>query len=484
MKTITNAICLALATLAAGCSLQPVYQQPAAPVAATYPAGPAYAAPGTSATSAANPANPANHIDWHDFLRDARLQRLVELALANNRDLRVAALNVEKVQAQYRIQRAALAPQLDAGADLSASRKPASVSSSGKTTFAHDYSANLGASWELDFFGRLRSLSDAALDQYLASGYAQQATRIALISQVADQYLTLLADDEQLQVTQDTLDAAQQTYQIMQLQFDTGTLSELDLRLAQTTLEQARINHAVQLRARAQAENALVLLVGQPLPADLPGPATLAQQALLSDIPAGLPSDLLRQRPDILQAESSLRAENANIGAARAAFFPSISLTGSAGSMSSTLGGLFAAGSGAWSFAPSISLPIFSAGANQAALEAAKVQKSIAVAQYEKAIQVAFREVADGLAARGTYDDQLAAQQRYTDAQQRRLQLAQLMYDNGADSYLNVLTAHTDLYNARQSLINARLNRLTNLVDLYRKLGGGWQAPDAQASHS
>ncbi|WP_129587782.1 efflux transporter outer membrane subunit [Herbaspirillum robiniae] len=478
MKTITSAICLALATLAAGCSLQPVYQRPAAPVAAGYPAGPAYAAPGPAASAATPPA--AVDIDWRDFLRDARLQRLVEIALANNRDLRVAALNVEKVQAQYRVQRASLVPQLDAGADLAASRKPASVSSSGKTTYAHDYSANLGVSWELDFFGRIRSLSDAALQQYFASGYARQAARIALISQVADQYLTLLADDEQLQVTKDTLDAARQTYGIMKLQFDTGTLSELDLRLSQTTLEQAQISYSAQLRTRAQAENALVLLIGQNLPADLPPAATLEQQSLLSDIPAGLPSDLLRQRPDILQAESALRAENANIGAARAAFFPTISLTGSAGSMSSTLGGLFATGSGAWSFAPSVSLPIFSGGANQANLDAARVQKSIAVAQYEKAIQAAFKEVADGLAARGTYDDQLAAQQRFASAQQRRLELAQLMYDNGADSYLNVLTAHTDLYNARQSLITARLGRLTNLVDLYRALGGGWHAQQMQ----
>ncbi|WP_075256623.1 efflux transporter outer membrane subunit [Herbaspirillum camelliae] len=474
MKLMTNAICLALASLAAGCSLQPVYNRPDTPVATAYPTGPAYG------TQAATSPVAANNLDWHDFLKDARLQRLVEIALKNNRDLRVAALNVDKVRAQYQIQRSALVPQLDAGADLAASRKPGSVSSSGKTTYAHDYSANLGVSWELDFFGRIRSLSDAALQQYFASGYAQQAAKIALISQVADQYLTLLAYGEQLQVTKDTFENARQTYDIMKLQYDTGTLSELDLRLSQTTLEQAQINYSAQVRAKAQAENAMVLLIGQSLPADLPTGSTLEEQNLLSDIPAGLPSDLLQHRPDILQAESSLRAENANIGAARAAFFPSISLTGSAGSMSTTLGGLFAPGSGAWTFSPSISLPIFSGGANQANLDAAKVQKSIAVAQYEKAIQTAFKEVTDGLAARGTYDDQLAAQQRYADAQQRRLELAQLMYDNGADSYLNVLTANTDLYNARQSLITARLNRLTNLVDLYRTMGGGWRQQDVK----
>lgn len=472
MKLMTNSICLALAAMAAGCSLQPVYHRPDAPVSANYPTGPAYSPQAVTTTAA------ANNLDWHEFLKDARLQRLVEIALKNNRDLRVAALNVEKVRAQYQVQRASLVPQLDAGADLAASRKPASVSNSGKNTYAHDYTANLGVSWELDFFGRIRSLSDVALQQYFSSGYAQQATKIALISQVADQYLTLLAYDEQLQVTKDTLDTARQTYDIMKLQYDTGTLSELDLRLSQTTLEQAQINYSSQVRAKAQAENALTLLIGQGIPADLPVGATLDQQSLLSDIPPGLPSDLLQHRPDIREAESTLLAANANIGAARAAFFPTISLTGSAGSMSSTLGGLFSPGSGAWTFAPSISLPIFSGGSNQANLDAANVQKSIAVAQYEKAIQTAFKEVADSLAARSTYEDQLAAQQRYADAQQRRLELAQLMYDNGADSYLNVLTANTDLYSARQSLITARLNRLTNLVDLYRTLGGGWHQQD------
>ncbi|WDZ95815.1 efflux transporter outer membrane subunit [Herbaspirillum sp. WKF16] len=469
---MTNAICLTLAALAAGCSLQPTYNRPDAPVAASYPTGPAYGAQAPTATAA------AGDLDWQDFLRDPRLRRLVEIALKNNRDLRVAALNVDKVRAQYQVQHSALAPQLDAGADLAASRKPGSVSSSGKTTYTRDYSANLGVSWELDFFGRIRSLSDAALQQYFASGYAQQAAKIALISQVADQYLTLLAYDEQLQITKDTFDTARQSYDIMKLQYDTGTLSELDLRLSQTTLEQAQISYSAQVRAKAQAQNAMVLLIGQSMPADLPAGLTLDRQHLLSDVPAGLPSDLLQHRPDILQAESVLRSENANIGAARAAFFPAISLTGSTGSMSPTLGGLFAPGSGAWTFSPSISLPIFSGGANQANLDAAEVQKGIAAAQYEKAIQTAFKEVADGLAARGTYDDQLAAQQRYADAQQRRLELAQMMYDNGADSYLNVLAAHTDLYNARQSLISARLNRLTNLVDLYRTLGGGWRQRD------
>jgi multidrug efflux system outer membrane protein len=332
----------------------------------------------------------------------------------------------------------------------------------------------LSASWEIDFFGRLRSLSDAALEQYLASEQARRAAQILLVSQVADQYLTVLAFDEALVVTQKTLDAAQASYKIVKLQFDTGTASELDLTLAQTIVEQALSNDSAQVRLRAQAENALVLLVGQALPRNSPPGVRLDAQRILADIPAGLPSDLLARRPDILEAEALLRSENANVGAARAAFFPRISLTGSLGTASTTLAGLFSAGAGAWSFIPALVAPVFNGGANQANLDIAMLQKDIGIAQYEKAIQNAFREVSDGLAARGTYDQQLAALQRDTAAEQRRLDLANMLYTNGIDSYLNVLTAQTDLYNAQQALVTARLNRLTGLVDLYRALGGGW----------
>ncbi|MDB5774011.1 MAG: multidrug transporter [Herbaspirillum sp.] len=469
MKLYKCAAGAVLATLAAGCSLQPVYQRPTAPVSAAYPTGESYKAAGGDK---AKP--PATDVGWRNVLPDPRLQRLVELALQNNLDLRVAMLNVDKVQAQYRIQRAALYPQVSGDANLTDSRTPASVSTSNKVVTAHDYSAGPSLSWEIDFFGRLRSLSDAALQQYFSSAYARQAAEILLVSQVADQYLTTLAIDEQLEVTRNTMTATQTAYKLMKLQFDTGTASELDLSLAQTISEQAQANYAAQIRLRAQAENALVLLVGQPLPSDLPPSVKLGEQPILADIPAGLPSDLLTRRPDVLQAEALLQSENANIGAARAAFFPRISLTGALGTESATLGGLFAAGSAAWSFAPSISIPIFSAGANQANLDVAKLMKDIGIAQYQKTVQVAFREVADGLAARGTYDNQLAAQQRYTDAEQRRLDLENMLYKNGIDSYVNVLTAETDLYNAQLMLITTRLNRLTGLVDLYRALGGGW----------
>jgi multidrug efflux system outer membrane protein len=478
MKSFRRIAAAAAAILVAGCALQPAYHRPDAPVTPSYPSGAAYKAVATGQLRATD-------IGWRNFLLDARLQRLVELALRNNRDLRVAVLNVELVRAQYRLQRAALYPQVSAGASAARSgggnnsRAAAGTTGSGTSAAGTTYSVDLSAAWELDFFGRLRSLSDAAREQYLASSYARQAAHILLVSQVADQYLTVISYDSLLAVTRNTLSAAQASYKIVKLQFDTGTASELDLTLAQTTVEQALANLAAQIRLRAQAENALVLLVGQPLPADMPPPVPLEAQSILADIPAGLPSDLLTRRPDILQAEATLRAENANIGAARAAFFPNIALTGSLGTASATLGGLFAGGSSVWSFIPSLIAPLFTGGANQASLDIAVVQKDIGVAQYQKAIQLAFSEVANGLAARGTYDDQLAALQRNSDIQRRRLDLANMLYANGIDSYLNVLTAQTDLYSAQIATVSARLNRLTNLVDLYRALGGGWRVDNS-----
>jgi multidrug efflux system outer membrane protein len=462
---------VAVAAVMAGCSLQPVYERPAAPVAATYPTGEAYKA---SADGSDTAALPAVEIGWRDFLIDPRLQRLVEIALANNLDLRVTALNVAQMQAQYRIQRSALFPQVGAFADASSSRTPASLSATNHALVTHDYSVGVPASWEIDFFGRLQSLNDQALQQYFATAQARKAAQILLVSQVADQYLTLLADDELLAVTQRTLETAQASYKLALLQFETGTGTELSVRQAETVVEQANANHAAQVRGRAQAENALVLLLGEPLPSDLPPPAAMNSQTLLADIPAGLPSDLLTRRPDIMQAEATLRGANANIGAARAAFFPTISLTGNLGTASAALSGLFMPGSLAWSFLPSITLPIFEAGKLQANLDVATVQKDINVAQYQKAIQVAFREVADGLAARGTYDDQVASLERFTAAQQSSLDLSELRFRNGVDNYLTVLTAQTGLYSAQLTLVQARLARLTNLVDLYQFLGGGW----------
>jgi len=465
---------VAVALFAAGCTMEPKYERPAAPVSGAFPGDGVYAtqpAPGAGARSANGQA--AVDIGWRDFFVDQRLQRLIDIALKNNRDLRVSVLNIEASRAQYQIARAALMPTIDAVASQTKQRTPKDLSFFGKT-ISNEYSVGLDASWEIDFFGRIRSLKDQALAQYLATAQARKAAEIALVASVADQYLTVLAYDDLLKVTQDTLKTAQESYRITKLQYDTGTGSELDLRQAETVVEQANANLQAQARLRAQAENALVLLIGEPLPTDMPGGLALNDQDLLTDIPAGLPSDLLTRRPDIMEAEQNLLAANANIGAARAAFFPRVSLTGNFGTLSPTLGGLFKPGSAAWSFAPQITLPIFEGGQNRANLDLANVEKNIQIAQYEKAIQSAFREVADGLAARGTYDQQIKALERNTFAEQRRLDLSDLRYRNGVDSYLAVLTAQTDLYTSQQSLITARMQRLTNLVDLYKALGGGW----------
>ncbi|SIT49993.1 Outer membrane protein OprM [Paraburkholderia piptadeniae] len=465
---------VAVALFAAGCTMEPKYERPAAPVSGAFPSDGVYAtqpAPGAGAHSANGQA--AVEIGWRDFFVDQRLQQLIDIALKNNRDLRVSVLNIEASRAQYQIARAALMPTIDAVASQTKQRTPKDLSFFGRT-ISNQYSVGLNASWEIDFFGRIRSLKDQALAKYLATAQARKAAEIALVASVADQYLTVLAFDDSLRVTQDTLKTAQESYRITKLQYDTGTGSELDLRQAETVVEQANANLQSQARLRAQAENALVLLIGEPLPTDMPSGLALNDQDLLTDIPAGLPSDLLTRRPDIMEAEQNLLAANANIGAARAAFFPRVSLTGSFGTLSPTLGGLFKPGSAAWSFAPQITLPIFEGGQNRANLDLANVEKNIQIAQYEKTIQTAFREVADGLAARGTYDQQIKALERDTFAEQRRLDLSDLRYRNGVDSYLAVLTAQTALYDAQQLLITARTQRLTNLVDLYKALGGGW----------
>ncbi|MGN6233458.1 MAG: efflux transporter outer membrane subunit [Trinickia sp.] len=468
-------IAVAVAVFAAGCSFEPKYERPAAPVAAAFPASGVYATQPTTTSADTAGGRAAVDIGWREFFTDPRLQQLIQIALANNRDLRVSVLNVEAARAQYRITRAQLFPTLDAQASKSVQRTPKDLSFFGQT-ISQQYQVGLNTSWELDFWGRIRSLKDQALEQYLATAQARKAAEISLVSQVAQQYLQVLAVDDLLKITDDTLKTAEASYSLTKLQFDNGTGSELDLRQAETVVEQARANREAQARARAQAENALVLLIGQPLPADLPPGRSLDDQRLLTDIPAGLPSDLLTRRPDIMEAEATLRAANANIGAARAAFFPKISLTGSFGTASPTLGGLFKAGSAAWSFAPQIALPIFEGGRNVANLDLANVQKRIEITNYEKAIQSAFRDVADDLAARSTYDSQIQALQRTTFAQSRTLDLSQLRYKNGVDSYLQVLTAQTNLYTVQQSLINARVARLDNLVNLYVALGGGWIA--------
>lgn len=455
-----------------GCSLAPAYERPALPVSDTYPAGSEHEPapePKLEQSSVA-----AADIGWRDFLIDARLARLVEIALGNNRDLRVATLQVAQAQALYRVQRSALLPQLDMSASKSESRTPVTLSAPQGRGPQDEYSVGANIAWELDFFGRLQNLSAAAQQRYLATAHARTAAEILLISQVVNQYLAMLAVDELLAVTRRTLDTADASLRLTSLQLANGVGNELFLQQSLSVVEQAKASYAAQLRTRAQAENALVLLIGQPLPEDLPPATPLDAQTILADIPAGLPSDLLMRRPDIREAEANLLAANADIGAARAAFFPFMTLTGSYRTASTTLSGLFDSGSRAWSFIPSIVAPIFHGGELRANLDLAKLQKDSAIAQYEKAIQTAFREVADNLAARETYDEEVSALESLTEAQRRTLDLAQMRFRSGVDTYLDVLTAQTSFYSAQQSLVSARLERLTTLVDLYRSLGGGW----------
>jgi len=462
-------LALSIAALAlSGCTLAPRFAKPAAPVADNYPSGPAYTAPKDAAQAA------AADLGWRDFFNDAYLQSLIATALANNRDLRVAVLNIEAARAQYRIQRAALLPTIDATAGQSAQGIPAGISQTGQPYVNRQYSAGVGVTaFELDLFGRLQSLKDQQLELYLATAETRRGAQISLIAEVATAYLTLLADQELLQITQDTLKNQQDAHEVIRRRFEEGIASEVDMHQAETTVATARANLAAYTRQTAQDQNALVLLLGAPLPAGLPA-QPLSAQAQLADLPPGLPSELLQRRPDILAAEHALRAANANIGAARAAFFPSISLTASTGTASPTLSGLFDANTSAWSFAPQISLPLFHGGANIANLDLAHAQKNIDIARYEKTIQTAFRETADALAAHGTLDDELAAQQTLVDASAASYKLADLRYRNGVDSYLSALVSQRSLYSAQQTLVVTRLAQMSNRVTLYKVLGGGW----------
>ncbi|MFQ6555236.1 AdeC/AdeK/OprM family multidrug efflux complex outer membrane factor [Pseudomonas sp. Lb2C1-1] len=456
------------AVVLSGCSLIPDYQRPEAPVAAQYPQGPAY--------EAANaPGQAAAEQGWKQFFHDPALQQLIQVALENNRDLRVAALNIDAYAAQYRIQRADLFPAVSATGSGSRQRVPARASQTGEAAISSSYSATLGISaYELDLFGRVRSLSEQALQSYFATEEARRSTQISLVANVANAYLTWQADKELLKLTQETLGAYEQSFKLTSRSAEVGVASALDLSQARTAVENARVQLARYTRQVAQDENSLTLLLGTGLPTNLSSQPL--SDDLLSEVPAGLPSDLLQRRPDILQAERNLQAANANIGAARAAFFPSISLTANAGTLSPDLSGLFKGGSGTWTFAPQINLPIFNAGSLRASLDYAKIQKDINVAQYEKSIQTAFQEVSDGLAARQTYNEQLQAQTDFVAANQDYYRLAERRYRIGVDSNLTFLDAQRQLFSAQQSLITDRLAQLTSEVNLYKALGGGWNA--------
>lgn len=468
-----NKSVLSLALLAAlsGCSLIPDYQRPESPSAGAWPEGEAY----EGVASAANKHQPA--LDWQAFFRDPALRQLIGAALENNRDLRAAALNVEAYRALYRVQRADVLPAVSADASGSRTRTPADLSQTGQAAIGSQYSATLGVSWELDLFGRLGSLREQALQEFFATAAAQRSTQISLIASVANAWLTLQADQALLQVSRNTLDAYEESLKLTQRSFDVGVASALELSQARSAVNTARVGIERYMRQVAQDRNALVLLVGQDLPSDLPGDGGLERDQL-APLPVGLPSDLLYKRPDIIQAEYQLRAANANIGAARAAFFPQISLTGAVGTASNELSGLFGGGSSYWNFSPSISVPIFNAGQLRANLDYAQISRQIEVAQYESAIQTAFREVSDGLAAQATYVQQVQAQRDLLEASEDYYRLAERRYRTGVDSYLTLLDAQRQLFEVKQQLITDRLAQMTSEVELFKALGGGW---DAQA---
>lgn len=460
-----QAAVLSLAALLSACSFIPTLEVPAAPVASQWPDLDLGAAAGQV------DAQGQNLVPWQQFLTDANLRELVEQSLQNNRDLRVAALAIEQAQAQYRIQRAGPLPTVSAGA--TGQRQTVGDDEPINST----YTAGLQVSaWEIDFFGRLRSLREAALADYLGTEYAHQAVQTSLIASVASAWLNLQTASALLDLTGQTLQTREESQRLMQMRFDNGVVSALELSQTESLTASARITLAEQQRARAQAINALTLLVGSPIEPRLLQPVDVPLD-VLGDVPAGLPSQLLTRRADIRQAEQAMRAANANIGAARAAFFPSISLTASLGSASTQLSDLFSSGSFGWSIAPQAILPIFDAGRNRARLEAAQVGRDMAVAQYEKSIQSAFTEVADALAARATLAQQLEGQQSLVAAETRRYELADLRYQGGVASFMDALDAQRSLFSAQQAVLQTRAALLANRVELYRVLGGGWQPP-------
>lgn len=468
MKRILLA--LGLAACLCGC-VQPKYKRPALPVPPAWPEN-------ASTTKTAETPNvpQAADVKWNEFFADKNLQAVIELALKNNRDLKISALNVERVQALYRIQRAQLYPALDVSATGDLYRLPKTSTIGGfsvpKAATVEQYTVGGVVSWELDLFGRVRSLKHAALEQYLATDEARNATQISLVAAVANSYFALAADRENLRLAQTTFEAQQTSYELIKQSRDAGIANDLELRQSQSQVEAARVDIAQYSGQVAMDENALTLLVGTTIPADLL-PNQLGSDSSLKEISAGVSSDVLLRRPDILSAEHQLKAATANIGAARAAFFPRIALTASSGLMSSDVSDLFKGESQTWSFAPQIVMPIFDAGARRANLKATKVERDIAVSEYEKSIQSAFRDVSDSLTLRATLTDQQNAQQTLANALNETYRLSEARYRAGIDSYLTVLVAQQSFYRAQQTLVSVRLQRMANLVTLYKVLGGG-----------
>jgi multidrug efflux system outer membrane protein len=481
MKNMTRIVCLSLGVLAClgGCTLAPEYTRPGAPIPGQWPSGAAYAA----SQPTRGPAD-ATQPKWREFFSDRKLQRVIEVALDNNRDLRVAGLNVQRAIGLYDIQRAQLLPIINGGASYTRQKTPANIAgfTSPTLTFSQFGANVLLSAWEIDFFGRIQSLAARALEEYLATEQARRSAQILLVSQVGVSYLALAADQENLKLAKTTLETQLGAYDLVKRRLDRGLVPDLDLQRAQTQVDAARVDVARWTQFVAQDKNALDLLAGATVPDDLLA-TELGNIGALKELSPGISSELLLSRPDIMQAEDTLKGANANIGAARAAFFPRISLTSSVGSGSSELSALFKTGSMAWSFGPQIVMPIFDP-RTWGALTVTEVEKKTAVAQYEKAIQTAFREVADALAVRGTVDTEISAQESLVRASGETYRLSTARYVKGVDNYLSVLDAQQSLYTAQRNLVLLRLSKVANQVKLYAVLGGGWQSDPAPTSTS
>lgn len=448
-----------------GCSLAPDYQRPDSPVSTQWPSGDAYVADGTDSIS-------VNGLKWREFFADPSLQKIIQQALDNNRDLRLAALNVERAQGLYGIQRGELFPSFTGEGGKTRQRRSADLIEPGQPRTVTQYHADLGfAAWELDFFGRIRSLSDQALEEYLATDEGRRSTQVALVSQVARTYFALAADRENLALARATLESQQTAYGLVKRRFDVGSVSELDLKQARIPVDTARADVARYTQLAAQDLNALSLLAGGPVSEELL-PPNLGAAGVLKDVAAGVSSEVLLLRPDVIAAEHRLKGAYASIGAARAALFPRITLTGSVGSASGELSRLFEGATGTWLFAPQFSMPIFDTRL-WAALRVSKTDREIALTQYEKTVQTAFREVADALAVRGTIDEQLAAQESLTATTADTYRLAEKRYSRGLDNYLGVLDAQRSHFNAQQALVSLRFAKLASQIQLFSVLGGG-----------
>ncbi len=456
---------LAFAIALGGCSMAPSYEQPE---------------PQTDAGWLAQDAGQVELPEWQTFFADDNLRLLIATALDNNRDLRAAALNVEAFAALYRIERSAIMPDVGVSAGGQRQRTPGTLAPDGRSSTSSQYDAGIGiSSWEMDFFGRLNSLRTQALENYLASEQAQRSAELSLIAAVATAWLNHSADLELLGIARDSMQSYQESLDAVQKRYDADVASALELQQAISAHDGALATVAQLKRQSVNSRNALQLLLGTQIP-ELASNQTL-DDIELAQLPEGLPAELLQRRPDILQAEHQLKAANANIGAARAAFFPNISLTANAGSASSELSDLFGSGSGTWLFRPQINLPIFTGGRLRASLDYSKLQKDMRIAQYEYAIQTAFQEVANGLSARSTFQEQLAAQDRLLQSSKAYLELAQKRYDEGIDNRLMLLDAQRLYFNTQQQRVSTKMAQLASEISLYKALGGGYGNPDSES---